>query len=628
MARYLITGIAGFIGSWLARDLVARGETVRGIDNLSTGSLNNLDGIDRSIELLHGDLRNPNAIDLACRGIDFIFHMAAIDSVQQSIEDPIGTSQVNLDGTLHLVSAAQKNGVKRIVFASSATVYGDHAKSPITEDVTPNPLSPFATQKLSCEQYLANAWAVSGLETVSLRYFTVFGPRQSAAWPDAGVIAQFVTRMLSTDQGGPIIYGDGEQSRDFVYIADVVNATMLAMHAPADSVAGKVFNIGSGRAKSVRIAFETTACMIGFTGQPRFVQARPLDAQRPVADIAAAQQAFGYAPRISFADGLYKTVTGYRNTGSSRPAKPILERRRSERIVAPAMREIVRHGSERHIDAQVFAIAVQNGELELFYQPILDLCHPRVAGVEALLRWRNGSRLLTPAHFMHLAEEKGLTPSIGAWVLDTASAQTIEFHKLLRPDLRLAINVSPGQLEQPSLLRAVDDTLERSGLDPSLLEIELVEHTLLRDCSTTQQNLLQLRRRGIRIAVDDFGTGHSNMNYLYRFPIDCIKIDQSFVQHRGHAKVLNGIVAFAKTLGVRTVAEGVETPYQLSHVRNTGCDLAQGFLIGRPVPATHLVQSIHSFEAMLPSYSALLEGEPANLSLTAGESSDDLAESA
>jgi UDP-glucose 4-epimerase len=624
MARYLITGIAGFIGSWLARDLVARGETVYGLDNLSTGSLNNLDGIEGSVELLHADLRSPSALNLACQGIDFIFHMAGIDSVQQSIEDPIGTSQVNLDGTLHLIAAAQKSGVKRIVFASSAAVYGDHAKSPITEDVTPNPLSPFATQKLSCEQYLANAWAVSGLETVSLRYFTVFGPRQSTAWTDSGVVAQFVTRMLSTDQGGPIIYGDGEQARDFVYISDVVNATWLAMHAPANTVAGKTFNIGSGRAKSIRLAFETTACMIGFSGAPRFVHARPLDAQRPVADLTAAEKAFGYHPQISFADGLYKTVTGYRQQGSSRLAKPILERRRSERIVAPAMRELARQASERHIDAQVFALAVQNGELELFYQPILDLRTPRVVGIEALLRWRSGSRLLTPAHFIHLAEEKGLTAAIGTWVLDTACAQIAEFHKQLRPGLRLAINISPGQLEQPGLLRSVDTAIERSGLDHSMLDLEVVEHTLIRDCTTTQQNLLQLRRRGIRIAVDDFGTGHSNMNYLYRFPIDCIKIDQSFVQHRGHSKVLNGIVAFAKTLGVRTVAEGVETPYQLSHVRKAGCDLAQGFFIGRPVPATHLVQLIQTFETALPS----LEGERDILSLTTGDSGDDLAESA
>jgi UDP-glucose 4-epimerase len=601
MARYLITGVAGFLGSWLARDLVARGESVCGLDNLTTGSLHNLEGIEGSVELFHADLRNPKALEQACKGVDFIFHMAAIDSVQQSIEDPIGTSHVNLDGTLHLIAAAQKNGVKRIVFASSAAVYGDHAKSPISEDTPPNPLSPYATQKLSCEQYLANATAVSGLETVSLRYFTVFGPRQSAAWPDSGVIAQFTTRMLGTDQAGPVIYGDGEQARDFVYVTDAVDASLLAMHAPAEKVSGKVFNVGSGRSKSIRLAFETLACMIGFTGQPRYAQERPFDARRPVADLSAAQLAFGYKPQISFADGMYKTVSGYRLASSSRPARPMIERRRSERVVAPAMQELARSTAERHIDAKVFALAVQNEELELFYQPIFDLKTPRVMGVEALLRWRSGNRLLTPAHFIHLAEEKGLTATIGSWVLQTACEQMVKFQRDFRSDLRLSINVPAMHLEQVNLLREVDDVISRTGIDHTLLDFEVVERTLVRDCEMTQQNMLQLRRRGIRIAVDDFGTGYSNMNYLYKFPIDCIKIDQSFVQHRGHARVLNGIVAFASTLGVRTVAEGVETPYQLAHVRNAGCDHAQGFFIGRPVPATHLVQLIQTFEATQPS---------------------------
>lgn len=597
MARYLITGVAGFLGSWLARDLVARGETVCGLDNLTTGSLHNLDGIESSVELFHADLRNPQAVDQVCEGVDFIFHMAAIESVQQSIEDPIGTSQVNLDGTLHLIAAAQKHGVKRIVFASSASVYGDHAKSPISEDAVPHPLSPYATQKLSSEQYLANAAAISSLETVSLRYFTVFGPRQSAGWADSGVVAQFVTRMLGTDQAGPVIYGDGEQHRDFVYVSDVVEGTIAAMHAPAELVSGKVFNIGSGRSKSVRLAFETLACMIGYTGQPRFVQERPFDSRRPVADLTAAREAFGYQPRISFADGMYKTVTGYRQPATSRTARPIIERRRSERVVAPAILEIPRITTDRHIDAQVFALAVQNEELELFYQPILNLKAPRVVGVEALLRWRKGNRLLTPAHFIHLAEEKGLTATLGSWVLDTACEQVVKFQKEFRSDLRLAINVSAMQLEQTNLIREVDAVVERTGVDYGLLDFEVVERTLVRECDATQQNMLQLRRRGVRIAVDDFGTGYSNMNYLYKFPIDSIKIDQSFVQHRGHARVLNGIVAFAKTLGVQTVAEGVETPYQLSHVRNVGCDFAQGFFIGRPVPATHLVQLIQTFEA-------------------------------
>jgi nucleoside-diphosphate-sugar epimerase/EAL domain-containing protein (putative c-di-GMP-specific phosphodiesterase class I) len=599
MARYLVTGIAGFLGSAVARELVSRGESVRGLDNLSTGSLNNLAGIEDSIELLHADLRSANALDLACDGIDYIFHFAAVDSVQRSIEDPIGSSHVNLDGTLHLIGAAQAHNIKRIVFAGSAAIYGNTASNPISEDATPNPLSPYATQKLSCEQYLANAWTMSGIETVTLRYFNVFGPRQSSGFADSGVIAQLTSRMLSTDQGGPIIYGDGEQVRDFVFISDAVNAALAAMQAPAEAVAGKSFNIGNSRGKSIKIAFETIACMLGFTGDPRYVQARPLDVERSIADITAAREAFGYNPTISFADGLYKTVTWFRQQQATRTVKPIVERRRSERVIAPLVKTPGLAAGERHIDAHTFAAAVQNNELELFYQPILDLHQHRIVAVEALLRWRFGARLLTPAHFMHLAEQKGLTPAIGTWVLDTACAQLAQFHQELRPDLRLAINISAVQIEQPTLIRLVDSALNRANLAPAVLDLEVVERTLVRDCATTQQNLMQLRRRGIRISVDDFGTGYSNMNYLYRFPIDCIKIDQSFVQHRGHARVLNGIVAFARTLGVRTVAEGVESSYQLSHVTQVGCDQAQGFHIGRPVPPANLIPIIRSFEASI-----------------------------
>lgn len=617
MARYLVTGIAGFLGSALARELVARGETVRGLDNLSTGSINNLAGIEDSVELLHADLRSTNALDLACRDIDYVFHLAAIDSVQRSIEDPIGSSHVNLDGTLHLIAAAEAHHVKRIVFAGTAAIYGNAASMPIPEDATPNPLSPYATQKLSCEQYLSNAWGLSGIETVTLRLFNVFGPRQFAGFADSGVVAQLISRMLSTDQGGPIIFGDGEQTRDFLYLSDAVNALLLAMHAPAEAVAGKAFNIGSGRGKSVRIAFETIACMLGYTGQARFVQARPLDAERSVADISAAQQAFGFQPAISFADGLYRTVTWFRQQQTARFSKPVVERRRVERSL-PVLEKAPKLGAgERQIDAHTFAAAVQNNELELYYQPILDLHQPRIVGVEALMRWRFGNRLLTPAHFIHLAEQKGLTPVIGTWVLDTACSQLTQLHQEFRPDLRLAINISAVQIEQPNLVRLVDTALSRANLTPSILDLEVVERTLVRDCPTTQQNLLQLRRRGIRIAIDDFGTGYSNMNYLYRFPIDCIKIDQSFVQHRGHARVLQGIVAFAKTLGVRTVAEGVESAYQLSHVTKVGCDQAQGFYIGRPVPAAHLVQVIQAFEQ-----TALL-GEQADPTLLLPESSSD-----
>ena len=599
MARYLVTGIAGFLGSAIARELVARKQLVRGFDNLSTGSLNNLEGIEDAVEMLHADLRSANAVNLACEGVDYIFHFAATDSIQRSIEDPIGSSHVNLEGTMHLIAAAQAHKVKRIVFASTAAVYGNLAISPISEEATPNPLSPYATQKLSCEQYLANAWTMSGIETVVLRYFNVFGPRQAFGSTDSAAIAQIASRMLSTDQGGPIIYGDGEQVRDFVYLSDAVNAALDAMHAPAECVAGKCFNIGSGRGKSIKLAFETLACMLAFSGDPRHVQARPLDPACSIAKITAAKEAFGYTPVVSFADGLYKTITWFRQQQVARiVVKPQVERRRAERVAAaPAAKGSGLSSIERHIDTRTFASAVENEELELFYQPILDLRHSRIVAVEALLRWRFGSRLLTPAHFMHLAEQKGLTPVIGTWVLNTACAQLAKFQKAFRSDLRLAINIAEGHVEQSDMVHYVEAALSRNHLTPAMLDLEVVERTLIRECATTQQNLTQLRDQGIRIAVDNFGAGASNMNYLYRFPIDCIKIDESFVQHRGHTRVLSGIVAFARTLGVRSVAEGVESAYQLNHALQVGCDLAQGFHIGRPVPPANLVQLIQTLEA-------------------------------
>ncbi len=596
MARYLITGVAGFLGSWLARDLIARGESVRGIDNLSSGSLENLAGIETRVEFLHADLRNLQAVEIACQDVDVIFHLAAIDSIQQSIDDPRESSSVNVDGTLNLLAAAQKFSVKRIVFASSAAVYGEQPATPIMEQAAPARLSPFAIQKLSCEQYLESLQLLTGIETVSLRCFNIFGPRQSARAPYGGVIAQFTEQMLGEFDGGPILYGDGEQTRDFLFVSDAVRAFYLAMHAPAEAVAGKVFNIGCGTGRSIRLAFEAVACLTNHAGTPRFVQARPLDVTASVACIDAAREAFKFEPLTSFADGLNQTVRWFRERSASAAQAPQLDASASSRRLLPAPAVLPGVALERCVDAQALTDALRNDAFELFYQPILDLERSRIVGVEALLRWRFGKRILTPDHFMQLAEEKGLTPAIGAWVLDRACSEVAELQRNLFPDLRLAVNISPLQLEQASLLRLVESALARSGLSHDSLHLEITERTLVRDCASAQANLQQLRKRGVRIALDDFGTGYSNMNYLYRFPIDCIKIDQSFVQHRGHARILDGIVAFATTLGVRTVAEGVESSRQLAHVRAAGCDEAQGFYIARPVASSQIVQSLQDFE--------------------------------
>jgi UDP-glucose 4-epimerase len=618
MARYLITGIAGFLGSWLARDLVARGESVRGIDNLCSGSLENLAGIETRVEFLHADLRDPQALEMACQDVDFIFHLAAIDSIQQSIDDPRETSSVNVDGTLGLLAAAQKATVKRIVFASSAAVYGEQPTTPIREDAVPCRLSPFAIQKLSCEQYLASANLLTGIETVSLRCFNLFGPRQSARSTYAGVIAQLTDRMLRDAEGGPVLHGEGDQTRDFLFIADAVRAFVLAMHAPAEMVSGKTFNIGCGTGRSIRLAFEAIACLTNYSGTPRFVQARPLDIAASVASIDAARDAFGFEPMTSFADGLNQTVRWFREHSAAAADPPLLDPSPASRRLLPATAGLPGIVLERCVDAQALTDALRNDAFELFYQPILDLERSRIVGVEALLRWRFGKRILTPDHFIQLAEEKGLTPAIGAWVLDRACSEVAEFQRNLFPDLRLAVNISPLQLEQASLLRLVESALTRSGLTHESLHLEITERTLVRDCASAQANLQQLRKRGVRIALDDFGTGYSNMNYLYRFPIDCIKIDQSFVQHKGHARILDGIVAFAQTLGVRTVAEGVESPRQLAHVKAAGCDEAQGFYIARPVAASQIVQSLLYFVEP-PSSGGPLHRQPSPAKLPAAE---------
>ena len=245
MARYLITGVAGFIGSQLARELVSRGDEVCGVDNLSTGYLTNLTGINHQIDFIKGDIRNRGTLARACRGIDYVFHLAAIDPINPSPEEQLATQAVNMEATLRLLEAATKQNVKRIVFASAAAAYcGGPVHSP-ESGLTLPVMSPFGIHKLTCEQYLRNAWNEGQIETVSLRYFNVFGPGQRS---DAGVIANFAHKMTSTPEPeqAPVVYGDGNQSRDFVYISDVVRASLLAMIAPKDAVAGRVFDVGSG----------------------------------------------------------------------------------------------------------------------------------------------------------------------------------------------------------------------------------------------------------------------------------------------------------------------------------------------------------------------------------------------
>jgi nucleoside-diphosphate-sugar epimerase len=313
MARYLVTGVAGFIGSWIARTLVSQGHQVRGLDNMSSGTPANLAAIVRPIDFRKGDIRNYQDVENACEMVDGIFHQAAIASVQMSIDRPLETNQINCLGTLNLLRAADAQGVRRIVFASSSAVYGNQLRPSLDEQMNPQPLSPYGVQKLSCEHSLRVAHLVNGLETVSLRYFNVFGPRQSASSQYSGVIARFASYLAGGEtQKEPVIYGDGEQSRDFVFVEDVVDANLRAMTGPAALVAGRAFNIGSGKSRTVNELVNELRVMSGKSLAFRHVDGRPGDVRASSADITAASAALGYAPRWTFQEGLSRTVAWYR----------------------------------------------------------------------------------------------------------------------------------------------------------------------------------------------------------------------------------------------------------------------------------------------------------------------------
>ena len=310
MANYLITGIAGFIGSNLAHELVRRGENVRGFDNFETGKRENLSELAGKIEFQELDLLDAKATANACRGIDYILHQAAIPSVPRSVMDPRTSHEANVNGTLNLLLGAREAGVKRVVYAASSSAYGDTPTLPKHEDMQPNPISPYAVQKLTGELYLSSFYRVYGLETVSLRYFNIFGPRQDPASQYSGVLAKFITQMLAGDVC--TIFGDGEQSRDFTYIENAVNANLLACKAPADQVAGKVFNVATGERFSLNQTFRILSGIIGYSGMPSYAEARAGDVKHSLADISRARSAIGYEPTVRFEAGLRQTVAWYK----------------------------------------------------------------------------------------------------------------------------------------------------------------------------------------------------------------------------------------------------------------------------------------------------------------------------
>jgi len=313
MATYLITGIAGFIGSALARAILAQGDQVRGIDNLSTGSRENLTEIVSRIDFLEADLLDLDAVHKACRGVDYILHEAAIPSVPKSVLDPLGSNRTNVDATVNVLVAARDAEVKRVVYAASSSAYGDTPTLPKHEDMSPNPISPYAVAKLASEYYMISFYQCYGLETVCLRYFNIFGPRQDPTSPYSGVLAKFIVQMLKGEQ--PTIFGDGEQSRDFTYVDNAVDANLLACQAPAGEVAGRVFNVATGRRIDLNETFRVLKKLIGYKGEVEYGPERAGDVKHSLADMSRAEKHLGYKPKVDFEEGLRRTIEWYRSRG-------------------------------------------------------------------------------------------------------------------------------------------------------------------------------------------------------------------------------------------------------------------------------------------------------------------------
>jgi UDP-glucose 4-epimerase len=306
--RILVTGGAGFIGSHLSEALVHAGHRVRVLDNFATGKRINLRAVKDDVEIIRGDCADPRVASRAVDRIEAVFHEAAIPSVARSVDDPALSHRANATATLTMLVAARAAGVRRFMYAGSSSIYGDARESRKHERLTPKPLSPYAVAKLSGENYLRVFAELYGLETLTLRYFNVFGPRQDPGSPYSGVISLFTTALLAG--GTPVIYGDGRQSRDFTYVENVVAANMLALKAPG--LKGQSVNVATGRAITLR---ELLAELGRLTGAPKKAELRPQragDIRHSLADIRAARKLLGYRPVVDFATGLARTVAWYR----------------------------------------------------------------------------------------------------------------------------------------------------------------------------------------------------------------------------------------------------------------------------------------------------------------------------
>lgn len=310
MSTYLVTGGAGFIGSNIVERLVQDGQTVRVLDDLSSGKSANILPFGDKVELVQGDLRDPDAVARAVNGIDYIMHQAALPSVQRSVENPVLSNDINVSGTVILLNAAVKAGVRRVIYAASSSAYGNQPVPVKTENLLPMPLSPYAVAKLTCEHYLQAFHECYGLETVSLRYFNVFGPRQDPHSEYSAVIPLFITHCLGGES--PTIFGDGEQSRDFTYVSNNVSANLLAAQADGAAVAGKVFNIACGRSYTLLQVLDEINEILGTDIKPNLAPARTGDVRHSLADISKAEAGLGYKVEVDFKEGMRRTVEAYR----------------------------------------------------------------------------------------------------------------------------------------------------------------------------------------------------------------------------------------------------------------------------------------------------------------------------
>ncbi len=309
MGKYLITGVAGFIGSHLARALVERGDSVRGLDNFATGKRENLAGVE--VDLREVDLRDKDGVKAACEGMDYILHEGALPSVPRSVEDPVTSHAVNLEGTLNVLEGARAAGVKRVVYAASSSAYGNQPGFPRVETMAPKPIAPYPVQKVAGEMYMQSYWRVYGLETVCLRYFNIFGPRQDAESQYSGVMARFILQMLKGER--PAIFGDGEQGRDFTYVENVVEANLLAMEAKAEDVAGRVFNVACGERHTLNETYAALAELIGFEGRGEVWAGARGGCEGFAGGYERRQgRRLGMSRRWGFAKGLRRTVDWYR----------------------------------------------------------------------------------------------------------------------------------------------------------------------------------------------------------------------------------------------------------------------------------------------------------------------------